>query len=52
MKREIGDCFDLAAVVATFGLGKNIDMRGLKGGDGHEEPLEVRVGPCLRLTVL
>jgi len=45
MKREVGDWFDLAAVVATFGLGKNIDMRGLKGGDGHEEPLEVRVGP-------
>jgi len=39
--RLIGECegrdwFDRAAVVATFGLGQNIEMRGLKDGGGHE----------------
>ena len=44
-ERERGDWLDGAAVIATPELGRDIEMRGLKDGGGHDGASEVRVGP-------
>ena len=45
VKGEFVDRLDRSAVIATFGLGQDIEMRDLKDGDSHGGTSKVRVGP-------